>query len=269
MSRTRWKEIKSDRVTRMRNKMQNQSFRERIWPAITSKHEIGNYGTGGEGKARTCVKWGDFRDHFETRDQMHSEMRALDHMLREDCVLEKDSTPREKKWRLTNDGRVEGAKGENITIRNYSTNLTHCRFCTVMLHLLGLPIKEGYATDGNYKKANELNYQLPEEVRNSPVVLGRLLTGHSPPDHRDECLVTVKKALNSLLENPSNDEWVLDIGGQYVTNETVHANSRGKEERKWTELSNHKINVDVPNYGRGIEARRFLWKIGFDGLYKA
>lgn len=257
MSRTKWKEIKSDQVTNMSNKMHNQSFREQIWPAIISKHEIGNYGTGGEGKASTRVDWEGRCDHFETQDQMHSEMRALRYMLRHNT------------WQLTNDGQVKGAEGEEITTWNYSTNLTHCRFCTVMLHLLGLPIKSKYATKGNYKKAGELNYQLPEEVRNSPVVLGRLLTGHSPPDYRDECLVTVKKALNSLLKAPRNEEWVLQVGDQYVTNKTVHANSRDKEELEWTELSNHKINVDVPNYGRGIEARRFLWKIGFDGLYKA
>lgn len=259
MSRISLKRVPPHVVTDKVVPVRDDSIKNQIWPAIKRQqnNNIGNYGTGGREKASTRVDWKGQCDHFETRDQMHSEMRALGDMLGHNT------------WQLTNDGQVKGAEGEEITTWNYSTDLAHCRFCTVMLYLLGLPIKEGYATSQNYKKANELNYPLPEQVRESPVVLGRLLAGHTPPDHREECLMAVKKQLNKLLLRPPAKEWVLEVGDEYVSEDGVGDDPGGEVTKiEWSKISNHKIVVGDNDYGY-LKVGRFLWKIGFDGLYGA
>lgn len=257
MVRVRWQKVWSNDVDEMVRTVRDRSILGRVWPALADRHRFVAYDLESAQQAHTRVRWDGTETQYSTAEQMHSEMVAVTEMLAAGD------------WLLDDDGRVTGAADDGpITVDHFRTNVPHCRFCTVALHLLGLPIGRGRATKGNYKKAAELEYRLPEPVRDSPVVLGRLLDGYAPPDHRDDCLVAVKERVNRLLSRPREDGWVLQVGDEFVTETDVRADPGGAEVLEWGAVSRRPINVEKPNYG-DVAVGRFLWKLGFDGLYRA
>lgn len=254
----RWKKIQPGDVNQMAERVKEESIRKRVWPAIAENHQFVEYKLGNAQEASTYVTWKGPEEPYSTADQMHSEMVAVGAMLQQGA------------WQLAADGRVRGAADDDgpITVANFRTGVPHCRFCTVMLHLLGLPIAERRATKGNYKKAAELEYRLPEPVRNSPVVLGRLLEGYAPPHHRADSLVAVKRRFDALVRKPAPEDWVLGVGNEYVATDGVRQQAGGAEVLGWGAVSGHEMDVDAPDYGQ-VTAGRLLWKVGFDGLYRA
>lgn len=252
----RWRKLWNDDVDDLAETARDRSIFGQVWPDIGATHEFVEYDLGSAQQAHTHVDWNGVREEYATTEQMHSEMVAVDEML--------DGGH----WRLTDDGSVVGVGDEEITVDDFRTDVPHCGFCTVMLHLLGLPIDQGRATKANYNLAEHLGYRLPEEIEDSPVVLGRLLEGHAPPGHRDECLVGIKERLDSFIWKPKPDHWALQVGDRYVTETEVRANDGGLEALDWEMVSEHRISVEYTEYGT-LSVGRFLWKTGFDGLYRA
>lgn len=146
------------------------------------------YAMLGAMKASTTVRLpGNIEKSFQTRDNMHSEMAALEYMLDEGL------------WRLYL-GFVVDAESNAIKPEDFRTVEPHCGFCTVILTVLGLPL--GKATRGNYNLATNCNYPLPEQVRKDPHVLARLLGG-------SYCAFSdVKRLLNSFV---NDKRWMLQI----------------------------------------------------------
>lgn len=238
------------RIRGVRNSVEN-----RVWPEFTS---FGDYVMGAE-QATTRVEPpdGSAEKTFSTTDGMHSEMVALGAMLSGND------------WRLTDDDRVESAGASPITTESFRTDEPHCRFCSVFLKLLDLPIRDGKATKGNYNLAGNLTYSLPSAVRENPVVLGRVLNGNRS---KAESLARVREELDVLINNDSGS-WVLRIdradGTQtFVTEDGVVDSADGRLVVTWSGTADGR-SIDVQALDRPGSARQYLWRLAFKGIYEA
>jgi hypothetical protein len=157
------------------------------------------YTMQGSMKATTTVRLrgGAFKS-FDTKNNMHSEMAALHYMLESG------------EWKLYL-GQVTWAHdGAAIGGGDFQTAEPHCRFCTVMLQVLGLP--HGKPTKGNYNYACNFNYPLPAKVRDDPYVLARVLGG-------SYCAFSnIKCVLNSFV-TVRPETWLLEITDGVVVND--------------------------------------------------
>lgn len=227
----------------------------RIWqhfPATFGRYEMG----AEQARTRAAPPDGP-AETFLTSDGMHSEMAAIDAMLTRGA------------WRLTDDGHVETSGRRQVDPDDFETEEPHCRFCSIFLALLGLPIRDGAPTTGNYNYAGNLTYPLPPQVADDPLVLGRLLSGNGPPE---ESLVRVRQELAPLI-NARSDSWVLRIDHAdgdrtYVTEDGIVPDDRGRQEITWDATAEDRP-VDVGTLEHPSSPREYLWRLAFKGIYEA
>lgn len=204
----------------------------------------------GDQQATTTVSWPPDEpetETFTTAGQMHSEMRAVATMLDEDA------------WTLQGH-----AIAEHVTSAEFTTDLPHCGWCTVMLAVLGLPI--GTPTAGRYNFAANLEYPVPSQVRERPNVLFFLIDSAGGDD---AAAVAMKGALDTCITTAS-DAWVLALpSGAYATDAAVVRNPPGGAEvLSWDDAMRHPIRVDL-GIDRGEWAvLRMFWKLIFAGIYE-
>lgn len=133
---------------------------------------------------------------YVTRDTRHSEMVAIQDMLRNG------------QWVRQAGGNLTWAAGAPITAAQFATNAPHCGYCTLTLRLLGLPL--GAPTKGNYNLANNYNYLLPDPLARDP----RMIVAYRSAAAYADALF--KQLLNLLVNNAPQD-WVLQLaGGAFV-----------------------------------------------------
>ena len=106
-------------------------------------------------------------------------------------------------WILQN-GIITWKDGSLIDSSCFTTEEPHCGFCTLLLHILGLPLTK--PTCGNYNQAVNCLYPLPVQVKRSPHVLARLLSGSSYTAFH-----LLKKILNAFIPL-GREKWVSRVG---------------------------------------------------------
>jgi len=222
-----------------------------IQNAIQAQQAFVPYNAGGAQHAVTTVNWPPAApNHYATAMQQHSEMVAV-----------AASTAPVPIWQVDAAGRVVALNGNAITGANYVTNLPHCGYCTVMLWILDLPL--GAPTDGRYNLAVNLEYTVPANVLNNIEILTRLLNSNQGGD---PALIVLKRMVNAFLQNGSAD-WVLDVGGNYVTdNAVLPAAPNGTLVLDWATAAAHMVDVNVQYFGNH-SLLVTLWKIVYQGVY--
>ncbi|MEN3332744.1 MAG: hypothetical protein V7641_2109 [Blastocatellia bacterium] len=185
-----------------------------------------------------------------TKEQEHSEMVALGKTLAPQAI-----------WQVDAAGQVVAVNGNAISHVNYFTDLPHCGYCTIMLYVLGLPL--GVATKGRYNLAVNLDYTVPGPVFENFSLLARLVDSNiaGPTGW-----VAIKHMINAFIQNNSA-EWVLAVGGFYVTDNNVVDNPGAALVLDWvTEAKDHNVNVNVNHYGQN-SLLKTLWKFVYQGIF--
>lgn len=253
--RSPWQRNPSGDRVRPRTDRVRDVVRNELWP--TFPVAFGEYEMGAEQATTRAAPPGGDVESFSTTDGMHSELVALDSMLTREA------------WQLTADGHVRTAHGAAVPEHEFRTDQPHCRFCSLFLALLDLPIRDGAATRGNYNQAGNLTYPLPEGVRHNPLVLGRLLTGNRPPA---ESLIRVRNELDLIL-NPATDTWVLRIDHpdgtlSFVTEDLVVDGDGGRRVITWDDVANGP-SINVHGLFDPTSPLQYLWRLAFRGIYEA
>lgn len=192
---------------------------------------------------------------YPTNKQMHSEMRALKFALTSN-------------WNLTAAGQVAGVGGA-ITPATFSTDLPHCGYCTVMLHVLGLPFSTPPPppvgpSRGRYNAAINLGYPVPEAVERSWSTLALLYAAAANPG-----LIAIKHVIDEFVNTPESAGWVLQVGASFVTNAAVLPIAPGGVLVKdITAIENKDVTVRNDTHFGTTSLRRMLWKVIFKALYQ-
>ncbi len=126
---------------------------------------------------------------FKTKDNMHSEMCALDFML-------------ENNYWVVMYGKVFKGNGQSIGTDEFVTTEPHCGFCTITLIILGLPLTR--PTSGNHKMAVNNVYPIPKKLLKDPQFIIRFINSGSFEHHK------LKQLLNPFV-NKKPAEWLLKI----------------------------------------------------------
>lgn len=239
-----------DRIRRVRDAVE-----DRVWRDFPAR--FGRYEMGAEEATTRVRPPGGSAESFSTTDNMHSEMVAIDQLLTRGD------------WRLSDDGRVETAGGRSVAAADFETVEPHCRFCSIFCALLDLPIRDGAATTGNYNHAGNLTYPLPAQVRDDPLVLGRLLTGGGSPA---ESLTRVREEIDLLINAPS-DSWALRIDHRdgSETSVTEAGVIDGDDDRQvvtWDATADARP-INVQSLNNPSSPRQYLWRLVFRGIYEA
>jgi len=246
----RWKaQLGSEELRRLKD-LTTKSI-EAIFGQISG---LGPYEPGDAQKAKTRVVWPPDVDFTSaTKDQEHSEMVGLGEMLPNARNL----------WDVSDAGTVVADNGHPIGGGNYWTDLPHCGHCTILLHVLELPLTE--PTNGRYNFASHLNYVLPPEVRESLPTLALLVNKNQ--NGGGEGYVVVKRMVNAFISTPTSEMWVLELPwGKYVTDEeVVDQQPGGTEVLEWKEAKVHSVDVNEPNYGKA-PLLIILWKLVYAGI---
>jgi hypothetical protein len=211
---------------------------------VQQPYAMQTYVAGGQ-SATTTVTWApNPAEAFTTSGQMHSEMRAVDAMLRNG------------EWTLTGH-----AITENVTAGDFSTDLQHCGWCTVMLAALNLPI--GRPTAGRYNLAANLEYPVPAEVHDSADVVFYLFDSV-----HGNGAVEVKLALDACITTGGSD-WVLQLPDGDFATDTAVVNDQpdGTEVLTWSDAMAHSIRVDLGAVLGEWRVLDMLWKLIYVGIY--
>lgn len=176
---------------------------------------------------------------FSTKDNMHSEMAAIQWMLDNGF------------WVLYLGNIIWSDNLSPVSSDEFQTTEPHCGFCSVMLAILGLPLSK--PTKGNYNMACNFNYPLPKIIKEDPYVLARLLSGNS------YCGFNKIKAILNSLVNIEKDKWVLSIQNLAFVNENHYVDpQQGVLTLDW---------LDVIKQSNG-EVLNQIWRLVFECLYK-
>lgn len=175
---------------------------------------------------------------FRTKNQMHSEMVAIEYMLE---IGE---------W-IVDLGVIVWCDGTPITAEQFSTTEPHCGFCTFFLSALWLPLTT--PTYGRFQLASRLSYQLPIELEINPCFMARIL------DRGSYCgFHMIKKILNGFVPlKPSN--WVLNIKDLALVDDNSYiGESSGRHIISWDDLVNQSKR----------EVLYAIWKLIYDLLFQ-
>jgi hypothetical protein len=202
----------------------------------------------GAQSATTTVSWPPHDPEqleFTTAGQMHSEMRATAAMLADGA------------WTLNGHAIAEG-----VSANEFSTDLAHCGWCTVMLVALGLPI--GTPTAGRYNYAANLDYPVPDPVRESSEVLFYLIDSVG-----GNGAVWVKIALDACIGTPA-DQWVLELpDGTFATSTGIVDDQPDDTALLgWADAMGHAIYADLRSVRGSWPILTLLWKLVYVGIYE-
>ena len=202
----------------------------------------------GAQSATTTVSWppaDPVELEFTTAGQMHSEMRATGAMLADGS------------WTLNGHLIAEDVSGNA-----FSTNLPHCGWCTVMLVGLGLPI--GTPTAGRYNYAANLDYPLPEVVRESPDLVFYLIDSSG-----GNGAVWVKIALDACIGTRA-EQWVLELpDGDFATSTGV-VNDQPDDTAVlgWDDAMAHVIYANLRTVRGECTVLTLLWRLIYVAIYE-
>jgi hypothetical protein len=156
----------------------------------TDKQKFVPYNMDGGMSATTVVKLpNQTSKSFTTKDNMHSEMCALNFMLENEY------------WHVLY-GMIVNGNGQPIGAGEFSTSEPHCGFCTITLTVLGLPLTK--PTSGNHKMACNGTYPIPAKLFNDPQFIVRFI--------HNGCFeyYMLKRLLNPFV-NKKSAEWLLKV----------------------------------------------------------
>ena len=138
-------------------------------------------------------------------DNMHAEMCLAEQLLSGDV------------WKLEA-GKITCATGA-VSGMAFKTNVPHCGYCSVVLHVLGLPLTMASVTSHN--KASEGIYPLPRQLVGDHAFLARMVGAGKNDRAAYEAL---KQILDVFVSGPRAGAWVLEIEGQrYASGEGASA----------------------------------------------
>jgi len=194
------------------------------------------YDMEGAKSAKTTVTLRDGQKRiFKTKNQMHSEMVAIEKMIEEGY------------WGLLL-GTAVWIDGHKITADQFQTTEPHCGFCTFFLSALNLPLTT--PTYGRFQLASRLSYQLPVALEIDPRFLARVLDSGSYSGFH-----MIKRMLNGFVPLKSSD-WVLKIESALI-DDNGYALENPQQ---------HQISWDVLLQGKR-EVLYAIWKNIFEVLF--
>jgi hypothetical protein len=215
---------------------------------------FGQYNLQGAQHATTTLTWPPNAPIVKnTTNQQHSEMVALAAAL-----------PRDGHgwWQMNAAGQVVAVPAAAIGGANFATNQPHCGHCTIMLHILNLPL--GTPTQGRYNQAVNLAYTVPRDMTHDINVLCRL---HNSNQVGNASLGIIRGLIGEFV-SPNTGPWVMQVGAAFVTAGGVVAmQPPGTALFDWADVDTINANVPQSNDYNGATLLGFLWKLAFKGIY--